>query len=95
MTRKAHTGHPISSFTSPCISGKKVAFCSCREDNVRFYRFACMFVCFRLGLKKLWHNRRSFPRRALPLAAYAANGTVPDKQNLIQSRRRSFTVPCR
>jgi hypothetical protein len=77
------------------IGGKKIAFFSSREDNARFYRFACMFVCFRLKLKKLWHNRRSFPRRALPVAAHAVNGTVLNNQNLIQSRRRSFTVPCR
>jgi hypothetical protein len=51
---------------------KKNAFSSCYEDNVRFYRFACVFVCFGSKLKKLWHNRRSFPRRARPLMARAA-----------------------
>ncbi|MBK5047685.1 hypothetical protein IQ289_04625 [Burkholderia sp. R-70006] len=39
---------------------KTVAFSSSHEDNVRFYRFACMFLCFGSSLKKLWHNRRSF-----------------------------------
>ncbi|QQC62952.1 hypothetical protein [Paraburkholderia ginsengisoli] len=75
------------------ISGKKVAFPASFGDNVRFYRFACVFVCFRSRSNKLWHNRRSFRRRAFVSAGTRCNGTVPLNQNLIQSRRRSFTVP--
>jgi hypothetical protein len=75
------------------IPSKKVAFSARFEDNVRFYRFACKLASFRSTRKKLWHNPRSFPRRATASDGAGSNGTVPLQQNLIQSRRRSFTVP--
>jgi hypothetical protein len=53
-------------------AAKTVAFSTSREDEVLSYRFACMFVSFRSKLKKLWHNRRSFPRGAWPPAVPAA-----------------------
>jgi hypothetical protein len=74
------------------ISLKKVAFSVRRENNVLIYRFACKLTSFRSTRKKLWHNPRSFPRRATASGGARSNGTVPVKQNLIQSRRRSFTV---
>ncbi|WP_153041055.1 hypothetical protein [Paraburkholderia monticola] len=75
------------------MSRKKVAFSVRRENNVLIYRFACELTSFRSTRKKLWHNPRSFPRRAIAFDGTRSNGTVPVKQNLIQSRRRSFTVP--
>jgi len=75
-------------------AAKTVAFSTSREDKVLSYRFACMFVSFRSKLKKLWHNRRSFPRGACSRST-RSNGTVPFNQTLIQRRRRSFTVPSR
>ncbi|WP_217910356.1 hypothetical protein [Paraburkholderia youngii] len=100
----AHQGHtanvmPGSGFTVrdvveiDGITRKKVAFSVRYENNVLFYRFASELTSFRLTRNKLWHNPRSFPRRATASDGTRSNGTVPVKQNLIQGRRRSFTVP--
>jgi len=75
------------------MSRKKVAFSVRCENNVLIYRFACELTSFRSMRKKLWHNPRSFPRRATVSGSTRSNGTVPVNQNLIQGRRRSFTVP--
>ncbi|RZF31034.1 hypothetical protein EVC45_03520 [Paraburkholderia sp. UYCP14C] len=75
------------------IPRKKVAFSVHCENNVLFYRFASELTAFRSTRNKLWHNPRSFPRRATVSGSTRSNGTVPVNQNLIQGRRRSFTVP--
>jgi hypothetical protein len=77
---------------SGAIALKKVAFSVRHENNVLIYRFASELTSFRSTRNKLWHNPRSFPRRASASVGTRSNGTVPVKQNLIQSRRRSFTV---
>ncbi|WP_143752180.1 hypothetical protein [Burkholderia sp. SRS-W-2-2016] len=93
----AHRNHTYRVYVGSAVNvgetGQKVAFAASEEVNVRFYRFASELTAFPSGPDKLWHNRRSFARRAPASGGTRSDGTVPVKQNLIQGRRRSFTVP--